>query len=150
MHTQLNVKTVLFQIIQLSISTLFSSIWPIDRVRSDATTLGQSGPGSDGNEGVFRFPKNSSITGTSPSDCLVSYQDIYWGGGILPLCRDAVGVFYSPSWLGKPSTDNAWIHFPNPTNDWFGILQSQPTRTEEYTRCISAVRPSRRVLWIWH
>ena len=40
---------------------------------SGATTLGQSGPGSNGNEGVLRFPQSSSIAGTSPSDCLVSY-----------------------------------------------------------------------------
>ena len=37
------------------------------------TTLGQSGPGSDGSDGLFHVPKSSSITGTSPSDCLVSY-----------------------------------------------------------------------------
>ena len=30
-HTQLHVKTVLFQTIQFSISTQFNSIWPIDR-----------------------------------------------------------------------------------------------------------------------
>ena len=40
---------------------------------SGATTLGKSGPGSDGNEGVFRIPQSSSIAGTSPLDCLVSY-----------------------------------------------------------------------------
>ena len=51
----------------------FSSIWPIDRTLSGATTPGQSGPGSDGNEGVLRIPQNFSITGTSPSDCLVLY-----------------------------------------------------------------------------
>ena len=38
-----------------------------------ATTPGQSGPGSDGNKRVLRIPPNSSITGSSPSDCLVSY-----------------------------------------------------------------------------
>ena len=31
-----------------------------------------SGPGSDGNEGVLRIPKSSNITGTLPSDYLVS------------------------------------------------------------------------------
>ena len=40
---------------------------------SGATTPGQNRPGSIGNEGVFRIPQSSSITGTSPSDCLVSY-----------------------------------------------------------------------------
>ena len=82
-YKQLNVKTVLFQTIQFSISMLFkckyslstqfSSIRPIDRTLSGATTLGQSGPGSDGNERVLRISQSYSITGTSPSDCLVSY-----------------------------------------------------------------------------
>ena len=66
-------KTVLFQVIQFSISMQFSSIWPIDSNLSGATTSGQSGPGSDANEGVFRIPQSSSLPGTSPSDCLVSY-----------------------------------------------------------------------------
>ena len=38
-----------------------------------ATTPGQSGPGSNGNKGVLLIPQSSSSTGTSPSDCLVSY-----------------------------------------------------------------------------
>ena len=58
-------KTVLFQTIQFSISTQFSSIWPIDRIQSGDTTPGQSGPGSDGNEGVIRILQISNITGTS-------------------------------------------------------------------------------------
>ena len=45
----------------------------MDRTLSDATTPSQSRPWSDDNEGVLRIPKSSSITGTSPSDCLVSY-----------------------------------------------------------------------------
>ena len=44
--------------------TQFSSIWPIDRTLSGATTPGQSGHGSDGNEGVLRIPQSSCITGT--------------------------------------------------------------------------------------
>ena len=56
--------------------------------------------GANGNEGVLRIPQSSSIAGTSPSDCLVSYPG-YSLAGVLPLCREAVGVFYSPSRLGK-------------------------------------------------
>ena len=41
---------------------------------SGATSPGQSGPGSNSNEGVLRIPQSSSITGTSPSDCLGSYR----------------------------------------------------------------------------
>ena len=67
-------KTVLFLAIQFSISKHFSSIWPIDQTLSGATTLAQSGPGSDGNEEVLHIPQSSSITEASPSDCLVSYS----------------------------------------------------------------------------
>ena len=55
-----------------------SSIWSIDRTLSGATIMGQNGPGSNGNEGVISTPQISSITGTSPSDCLVSYQGHFW------------------------------------------------------------------------
>ena len=48
-----------------------SSIWPIDMTISGATTLGQSGPGSDGNEGVLLIPQSFSFTEASPSDSLV-------------------------------------------------------------------------------
>ena len=40
---------------------------------SGATTSGQSGPGSGGNEGVLHNPQGSSITGASQSDYLISY-----------------------------------------------------------------------------
>ena len=40
----------------------FSSIWSIDRILSGATTPGQSGPGSDGNEAVLRIPQSPRIT----------------------------------------------------------------------------------------
>ena len=49
-----------------------SSIWPIDMILLDATTPGQSGPESDGNEEVLHIPQSSSFTGASSSD-LVSY-----------------------------------------------------------------------------
>ena len=50
-----------------------SSIWPIDRTLSGATTPGQSGSESNGSEGVLRILQSSSITGTTPSDCLILY-----------------------------------------------------------------------------
>ena len=71
---QFSVSTLFkYQVIRFTISTQFSSIWHIDRTISGAATLSQRGPGSDDNKGVLRNPPNSSITGTSPSDCLVSY-----------------------------------------------------------------------------
>ena len=49
------------------------SVWPIDGTLSGVTTLGQSGAGSNGNEGIVCIPQSSSITEAPPSDCLVSY-----------------------------------------------------------------------------
>ena len=40
---------------------------------SGAITLDQSRPGSAGNKEILHIPQSSSFTGTSPSDCLVSY-----------------------------------------------------------------------------
>ena len=62
----------------------FNSIWPIDRTLSGATTPAKSGPGSNGNEGVLRIPQSSSISGTSPSDCFVSYSEQLWRGRAYP------------------------------------------------------------------
>ena len=75
-------QTVLIQTIQFSISMQFSSILPIDRALSGATILGQSGPGSNGNGGALHILSNPSITGISPSDCLVSYTGHSLGGGV--------------------------------------------------------------------
>ena len=56
-----------------------------DRTLSGASTPGQSVPGSDGNEGVFRIPQSSSISGTSPLHGLMSYtlmsctRSVEWG-----------------------------------------------------------------------
>ena len=105
-YTQLTVKTVLYQTIQYSVSTVsmsktvplqtiqfsistqFSSIWSTDRTLSDATIPGQSRPGSDGSEGVLRIPQNSSITAVSLSDYFVSYPGhSFGGGGLTPLKR---------------------------------------------------------------
>ena len=47
---------------------------------SGTTSLGQSWPGSDDNKGVLRISQNLGITGASPSDFLVSYQDTRWKG----------------------------------------------------------------------
>ena len=73
------VKNFLFQVIRFSQNNSVwykygvSSIQPIDRAISAATSPGQIGPGRNGNEGVLRIPQSPSITGTSPSDCLMSY-----------------------------------------------------------------------------
>ena len=56
---------------------------------SSATTPGQSGPGSDDNEGVLHIPQSSSITGTSPSVCFVLYPGHSLRGGSYPLQRSS-------------------------------------------------------------
>ena len=80
-------QTVLLQAIQFNISTQFSFIWPIDRTLSGATIPDLNETGSNGNEWVFYIPQSSSITGTSPSDCLVSYLGHSLGGGLTLLQR---------------------------------------------------------------
>ena len=67
-----------------------SSIWPIDRILSGATTPGQSRPGSDGKlEGWSLTIRLFSVINRT----IVGWE-------VLPLRRNAVGVFYSPSWQG--------------------------------------------------
>ena len=58
---------------------------------SSAITPGQYGPGSDGNEGELHIPQNSSITGTSPSDCLMSYLGHLLGWGSYPFAEMPTG-----------------------------------------------------------
>ena len=69
-------------------------------VLSGATIPGQTGSGSNGNKGVLHIPQSPSITGTSPTDCLVSYPGHSFGGGSYPYAE--VQSVYSP-----PSTDLA-------------------------------------------
>ena len=104
LFTELNIKTVLFQAMQFSLST-HSFIGSIDRTLSSAITPGQSGSGNDGFEGVLHI--SQTFTRASPSDCLVSYSG-HLLGEYYPRCRDAVDVFFSHSqlghvmlWLGK-------------------------------------------------
>ena len=74
------------------------SIWPIDRTLSGATTPGQGGSGSNGNEKALYIPQISNA-GASPSEGLMSYPG-HSLGRVLPLCKDAVTVFSSPTQLG--------------------------------------------------
>ena len=50
-------------------------------------------------KGCTVFPKPPALLG--PHQTFVSYPGHSLVGGVLPLCREAVGVFYSPSRLGK-------------------------------------------------
>ena len=48
-----------------------SSIYPMHKALSGATTLGQSWPGSDVNEGELRIQQSSRITWVSQWECLM-------------------------------------------------------------------------------
>ena len=64
------------------------SVRPIDRtIRVDLGVMAI--------KGVLCIPQSSSITGTAPLLFTVISR-ILIGVGVLPLCRDAVSVFYSP------------------------------------------------------
>ena len=56
------------------------SIWLIDGTLTGTTTLGQSGPGNNGNKGVLHILQ-SSRTEVSPLGGLVSYQGCSLDGG---------------------------------------------------------------------
>ena len=94
-------KSVLFETIQFSIITQFSSIWLIDRILSNATTPGQSGPGSDGNKRVIYIPQSSNITEASPSDCLVSYQGYTLGESYPSVEKQSVYSAATADWAKK-------------------------------------------------
>ena len=102
----------------------FSSIWPIDRTLSGATTLSQSGPGSDGNERVLHIPQSSSITGISPSDCLMSYPG-HSGAGAYPSAemQSVYSTAYSPRRQGNLIV---WVSVISPIIlfVYFGISQN--------------------------
>ena len=76
----------------------------IDGILIDITTFSQSGPGSYGNEEILHIPQ-SSRTWASLSGRLESYPGhLLEMERVLPLCRDAIGIFYSPcqkSWYSR-------------------------------------------------
>ena len=57
-----------------------------------------SGTGSNGSERILHIPQSSGSKALQ-SDCLLSYpgHSLGHGGGVFPLRRNAVGVFYSPN-----------------------------------------------------
>ena len=94
----------------------FSSIWSIDRTLLDSTAPGQSGPGSDGNEGVLSIPQSSSIIVTSPSDCFVSYPGHSLSGeGLTPLQRCSWCI------LQPQLTEQLNTHLYS-SNEWFCVV----------------------------
>ena len=75
----------------------FSSILPVDRAPSGATTPGQCGPGSNGSEGVLGIP---SITRTSLSNCILISRTLV-REALTSTQRCSRCILYPPSRLGK-------------------------------------------------
>ena len=97
---QLNIKTILFQTIQINIRSQFSSIWSVNKTIWRATTPDQSGPRSYGNKRELRFSKSSSITGSLPSVCLVSYPGHSLREGYYPSSeKQSVYSLASADWI---------------------------------------------------
>ena len=72
------------------------SIWPTDWTLTVTITSGQSGPGSNSNEGVLHI-RQSSNNEVSLSDGLVSYPG-HMLRRVTPICRDAADIFYDRSY----------------------------------------------------
>ena len=68
-------------------------IWTVDGTRTWTTNPGQSGPRSNGDEGVLYLFQTSRI-GASLSNAVYPKHSLK--GGLIS-CSDAVGFFYSPS-----------------------------------------------------
>ena len=82
---------------------------------SGATTPGQRERGSDGNEGVLRIPQSSGITGTSPSDCLVSYYGRSLAGRSYPYAEMQSVYSTAPTdWVSvfKENVKETWQFMP--------------------------------------
>ena len=84
-----------------------NSIWSIDWTLLGATALDQRGPGSTGNEGVYRIPRSSSNAGALQSDCSVSYPRYYWEESYLSAEMQSV---YSPLYSRGTTQKSRLMH----------------------------------------
>ena len=122
------------QTIHFSISHLFALGLNVKQFYLTYRTLsGATTPGSEWTweQWQWRSTPHSPklcITGAWQSDCLMSYPEHLLGSGVLLLCRDAVGIFYSPRQLGS-------VYFCNSFDfqmevgwlvDWLVLWRFQP------------------------
>ena len=106
---------------------LKTSIWPKYETQTGTTNLGQSGPGSNGNNRVLYIPPNSK-TGAWASDA-VSYhtRDTHWAGGTTPLHRFNRWIL-QPQSTGCVSFAINWkeltikLQFLSETAWWFALV----------------------------
>ena len=85
-----------------------SSIWPRVVAPDRVLSMGQSGPGSDGSEGVFHILQSSSITGTSSLDCLVSYQGHSLRKSYLSIEMQLVSSAAPANWADNRYNNSKW------------------------------------------
>ena len=148
---------------------LNSSVWPKDRILQRASPQGQSGPGSNDNDGVLHISQ-SSITGASPSDYLMSCsghslragfnplqrnsrcilqpqptgpQDTYWR--CLTLLQRSSRWFYSPSRLGHKTLIGGVLLFCRETIGDFTAPADGPQDT--YWWCLTPLQRSSRCFY---
>ena len=78
----------------------FSSIWTTDRTLSGDTTKVLSGSESNDNEGELCFSQAPAWRDAHHQivECHIPYTRL---GRVLPLCIEAVCIFYRPNWLGN-------------------------------------------------
>ena len=103
----------------------------MDKALSGATTPDQSEPGSNGNEGVLCITQSPSITGTSPSDCLVSYLG-HSLGDLTPLQRCSRCIL-QPQPTGQGLLGFSWVY---DISTFIGYLMPNPLYTYIYIQDI--------------
>ena len=97
-YTQLNVlKKILFQTVQFSISTLFSSIGQIELNIDRILSRARVDLGAMSIKEYSAFLKAPALLDLHHQFRVISKTLV---GGVLPFGRNAVGVFYSLSLLG--------------------------------------------------
>ena len=102
-YTQLDYQTVLFLTIQFSISHLIAHCLNVKHfylTLSGATTPGQSGPESIGNEGVLSIPKAPVWLESHHQIALCHIKDTNWSGGCLTILQRYSLCFLQPQLTG--------------------------------------------------
>ena len=101
-------------------------IWPLERILAGTTSLSQSWPGSNGNEGVLQTPQISR-TGTSPSDavfCHIQDTSFFKRWRSYSLTGDTISVFLALPIVGheqKPGlTCTLWQ-----ISSWYILFQAK-------------------------
>ena len=87
----------------------------------------------------YPFAEKQLVYSTSPADWTRYMQDTRWG--ILPLCRKAVGVFYSPSRLSQTHTGHSLGGLNSLQKSSRCVLQPQLTGPDTYRTIVGESYP---------